>query len=125
MKRIEKPLRKIGLLAFFSALPFACPADPVSHVVLVWLKEPGNPVLRERFIEASRSLNDLPGIISRHVGGPIVTDRSGDRGFDVAITATLKDREALEVYMNHPKHKRVVEEQLKPLVGKIVTYDFQ
>ncbi len=99
---------------------------PFTHVVLVWLKDPGNTEMRKQFVEASRSLNDLPGIIYRHVGVAVASDRViVDDTFDIAVTVTVKDKKAFKEYMEHPKHKKVVEEKLKPLVNRIVAYDFQ
>jgi len=96
----------------------------ISHMVLVWLKEPGNQAMRNQFVAASRSLNDLPGIVNRHVGIVLPSDRNVvDDSFDVAVTVTLRDKAAFDAYMNNPKHKRVVAEKLKPLVGKIIVYD--
>ena len=47
-----------------------------------------------------------------------------DDSFDVAIVMAFKDQAALRAYDNHPDHKKAVEETLKPLVGKMVIYDF-
>lgn len=103
----------------------AQPEGTVSHVIMVWLKEPGNAKMREQFVDASRELNTLPGIISRHVGMAMPSDRSiVDDSFDVAVTVTLKDKAAFQAYMDNPKHKKIVEAKLKPLVDKIVAYDF-
>ncbi len=97
----------------------------VSHVIMVWLKEPGSAKMREQFVNASRELNTLPGIISRHVGVVLPSDRPiVDDSFDVAVTVTLKDKAAFEAYMDNPKHKQIVDAKLKPLVNKIVAYDF-
>ncbi len=102
------------------------PADgPVTHVVLVWLKDPGNAAMRSKFVAASKSLNDLPGIINRQVGIVMPSDRIiVDDTFDVGVAVTLKDKKALQAYMQNPKHKKIVQEQLKPLVNRIVAYDF-
>ncbi len=97
----------------------------VTHVVLVWLKDPGNKAMRNQFIKESRSLNNLPGIIHRHVGEVLPTHRKiADDSFDVAITATLKNEQALQSYLDHPKHKQVVDKKLKPLINRAVAYDF-
>lgn len=98
--------------------------DQVSHIVLVWLKEPGNMEMRKQFVAASRSLNDLPGIVNRHVGVVLPSNRKiVDDSFDVAVTVTLKDKNALQAYLEHPRHQQVLKEKLKPLVGKIIAYD--
>lgn len=97
----------------------------VTHIVLVWLNKPGNAEMRKKFIEASQTLNNLPGIINRHVGEVLPSDRKmEDDTFDVAVTVTLKNEQAYKDYMAHPKHKKVVAEKLKPLVNRAVAYSF-
>lgn len=116
------------VLILFSSFAQAKEQDStgkISHVVLVWLKQPGDQKMRDEFVSASRSLNDLPGIISRHVGVVVPSGRKiVDDSFDVAVTVTLKDKAALKAYMGHPRHKKIVHDVLQPLVGKIVAYDF-
>lgn len=122
-------LSLLGLYSFLlvSINPaYAESDDKVSHVVLVWLKEPGNQKMRHDFVKASERLNKLPGIISRHVGVVVPSDRGiVDDTFDVAITVTLENQQALDAYMNNPEHKKIVQQQLKPLVNRIVAYDFK
>ena len=36
-----------------------------------------------------------------------------------------QDNKPFKDYMEHPKHKKVIEVKLKPLVNRIVAYDFQ
>ncbi len=97
----------------------------VTHVVLVWLKEPGNQRMRHEFVAASEQLNSLPGVIHRHVGVVMPSDRAiVDDTFDVAITVTLENKKALQAYTQHPKHKKILEQQIKPLVNRVVAYDF-
>lgn len=97
----------------------------VSHVVVVWLKEPGNTQMREQFINASRALETLPGVLSRHVSAVIPSDRPKvDDTFDVAVTVTFKNAAALKNYMQNQKHKDMLNKQLKPLVNRIVVYNF-
>lgn len=109
-----------------SANSFAEKAEgTVTHVVLVWLKEPGNKVMRDQFINSSKELNDLPGIIHRHVGEVLPSDRKiVDDTFDVAVTATLKNKQALQAYLEHPKHKQIIEKKLKPMINRVIAYDF-
>jgi heme-degrading monooxygenase HmoA len=97
----------------------------ITHVVMVWLKEPGNEQQRAEFIKASEQLNDLPGIVNRHVG----VVRSSDRiivndTFDVAVIVTMESEAALKAYLNNPKHKKILKEKIKPLTNRVVVYDF-
>ena len=98
----------------------------VSHVVMVWLNDPGNAEMRKQFINASSVLNTLPGVIHRHVGVVMQSDKKNvDDSFDVAVTVTLQDKNALQAYLDNPKHKQVLEKKLKPLVKRVVVYNFQ
>jgi heme-degrading monooxygenase HmoA len=97
----------------------------VSHVVVVWLKEPGNLKIRDHFIQASRQLENLPGVLSRHVSAVTPSDRKKvDDTFDVAITVTFKNQQALKNYLHSKQHKKMVQDKLKPLVERIVIYNF-
>jgi len=97
----------------------------VSHVVVAWLKEPGNQQMRDKFVQASRKLETLPGVLSRHVSEVIPSERPKvDDTFDVAVTVTFKNKQALKTYMQSKKHKKMLHDELKPLVNRIVVYNF-
>ena len=111
------------LLSINAEISFAQDNKQISHVVLVWLKQPGNEAMRKQFIDNSMRLNGLPGIVNRHVGEAMPSNRKiVDDSFDVAVTVTLDNKSALEAYLNNSEHKKVVEAN-KPLVGKIIAYD--
>lgn len=40
----------------------------ITHVVVVWLKEPGNEAHRRQIIEETRKLQTIPGILSLDLG---------------------------------------------------------
>ena len=97
----------------------------VTHVVMVWLKQPGNEQQRNAFIKASEQLSDLPGIVNRHVGVVKASDRAiVDDTFDVAVTVTMESEAALKAYLQNPKHKKILKEKIKPLTNRVVAYDF-
>ncbi len=97
----------------------------VTHVVLVWLKKSGNKAMRRQFISISKQLNDLPGIMYRHVGEVMASERQVvDDTFDVAVTATFKNKKALQAYLDHPRHKEIIHQKLKPMINRVVIYDF-
>ncbi|MCK5830502.1 MAG: Dabb family protein [Methylococcales bacterium] len=115
----------IGLLSLQASSVYAKDNKKVTHVVMVWLKEPGNEQHRGEFIKASNQLNGLPGIISRHVGVVMPSERKVvDDTFDVAMSVTLESEEALQAYLNNPKHKKILHDKIKPLTNRIVAYDF-
>jgi len=96
----------------------------VNHIVLCWLKEPGNIEHRQRIIEVSKSFRDIPEVLEVRAGQVIESDRGiVDDSFDVGICITLGNAEDMNAYLDHPQHRKAVEEVIKPLVEKTVVYD--
>lgn len=97
----------------------------VNHIVLCWLKEPGNIGQSKKIIEASRSFTDIPGVLEIRTGRAIKSDRDVvDDSFDVGICITLRTPEDLERYTTHPIHTAAIKNVLLPFVDRIVVYDF-
>jgi len=97
----------------------------VHHVVVCWLNEHGNKEARQKVIEVSRGFSAIPGVIDVRVGRVIPSEREiVDSSFDVAIYLSFENEQKLFEYLNHPTHKKAVEKTLKPLVRKLVVYDF-
>jgi hypothetical protein len=118
----------IALLVLWLSLPAGANGDshPLEHIVIVWLKEPGNRAAQDRIIEASEVLTAIPGVVSLKSGTVVASDRPiVDSSFDVALIITLVDAAALQAYLSHPLHVTLVEETLKPLVERIRVYDFR
>lgn len=96
------------------------------HVVLVWLKEPGNPDHRARIVEATRSFMAIPGVEEIAVGEPVSSERPMvDDSFDVGLYMVFTSREALEAYQAHPMHEEALGTILRPLASRTVVYDFE
>ncbi len=97
----------------------------VHHVVVCWLNEPGNKEARQKVIEVSRGFSAIPGVIDVRVGRVVHGEREiVDSSFDVAIYLSFENEQKLFEYLNHPIHKKAVEKTLKPLVRKVIVYDF-
>ena len=97
----------------------------VHHVVVCWLNESGNKEARQNVIEVSREFSSIPGVIDVKAGSVIHSEREiVDSSFDVAIYLSFENEQKLFEYLNHPIHKKAVEKTLKPLVRKVVVYDF-
>ena len=100
-------------------------AERVTHVVLVWLKTPGNAAARTKIIETSKTFATIPGVVRVTSGTALPSTRPVvDSSYDVAVVMTFEDEAALRAYDGHPTHKKAVEEVLRPLAGKILIYDF-
>jgi hypothetical protein len=99
------------------------------HVVVIWLKQHGDPEARQKYIEGSKRLSKLPGVLNYDIGSAAEIKRdkpslSVDDSFDVAVSATFDSKESLENYSKHPEHHKVIQEVLKPLVDRYKVYDF-
>lgn len=99
------------------------------HLVVVWLKQHGDVAVRKQYIEASKRLAKLPGVLTYHIGIPAAIKRDNPRpalddSFDIAISSTFENLQALENYSKHAEHQKVIQETLKPLVEKYKVYDF-
>ena len=95
------------------------------HVVLCWLREPGNAAHQERIIEATKAFGQIPGVLDVRAGKSVASERSiVDDSFDVGILIVLESKDALSSYLEHPTHDRAKKEILLPLIERLVVYDF-
>jgi len=98
----------------------------IHHVVLCWLKEPGNLDHQSKIIEATKTFRDIPGVLDAQAGTTVPSNRAiVDDSFDVGILIVVTDEESLSTYLEHPVHQEAKNEILVPLVDKIVVYDFK
>ena len=115
----------LSYLLIYSEIASSEQNKQITHVVMVWLKEPGNEKQRDAFVKASKQLNNISGIVNRHVGVVVASDRViVDDTFDVAVSVTLESEQALKKYLNDPLHKKILHDKIKPLINRIVVYDF-
>ncbi len=98
----------------------------LSHVVLCWLKEPGNTEHRDQIINISRTFKKIPGVLEVRAGEVIASDRLiVDDSFDVGILVIVPDTKRLQEYLDHPIHQDAKRDILLPLVEKVLVYDFK
>ena len=96
------------------------------HVVLCWLKAPGNEMHRKQIIEVTKLFNDIPGVINARAGEVVMSDRDiVDDSYDVGILIVTKNENELQKYLDHPIHQKAKKDVLVPLVDKILVYDFK
>jgi len=122
-------------MKIWSALPLAvllglagCQSQspPVTHVVICWLKKPGDEADRQRLIDEAEKLRSIPGMVTLTAGRPIKSARPVvDWSYDVAFVMTFKDEAALHSYEKNPVHLRAVNDVLRPLTAKLTIYDIR
>jgi len=114
----------ITTLCACSFLPSSSPT--VKHIVVVWLKEPGNTNHRQRILDASQQLRKIPGIISVQGGTVISSNRPVvDSSFDIALVINMRDQEVLSHYAQHPLHQQLLENEFKPLIERYRIFDVE
>jgi hypothetical protein len=103
----------------------ARPAAHVMHIVVCWLKNPGDTAARKQLIDESKAFASIPGVVSVSTGPVMPSTRPAvDSSFDVAVVMKFKDQASLEAYGKHPQHLAAIERTLKPLVTKHIVYDY-
>ena len=101
-------------------------AGGVTHVVLLWLKTPGDAAAIKRVTETSREFRKIPGVLAVRVGRPLPSTRPVvDATFDVGLAMSFADEAALQAYETHPQHVKAVREVLRPLAARIQVYDIK
>jgi hypothetical protein len=97
----------------------------IQHVVVFWLKDHGNVNDREHLIQTAKELAKLPGVLGVKAGMVLPSERSTvDSSYDVAMVFSFESKQALADYLVHPRHRKAVDEIIKPLVSRILVYDF-
>lgn len=116
----------VTLSAFASSATSKTQENKVVHVVLVWLKQPGNHEHIQQVVEVSNQLKEIPYIQEMRIGKSIPSDRAiVDDSFDVGLYMIFANQEDMQRYLVHPDHKNAVKKVLKPLASKIQVYDFE
>lgn len=97
----------------------------LNHVVLCWLKEPGDRENIEKIIAMTQSFQSIPGVLDAQAGKVVLSDRKiVDDSFDVGILIQVEDEATLQQYLDHPRHQKAKDEILLPLIEKVLVYDF-
>lgn len=123
-----------GLMAGCAVLPAQSEVQTetsqrLHHVVIVWLKESGDQRVRQRYIDASRQLSHLPGVLSYEAGAPAVmpqrrASKALDGSYDVAVASVFESQQAFAEFLKNPEYVHIAQELLRPLVEKYQVYDF-
>lgn len=125
--------QKVTLMTLVAVLMMGCTANhpghgspPVTHVVICWLKQPGDLPARVELIQKSRAFEGkIPGLLRVYAGEALPSTRPVvDSSYDVAVVMIFKDEASLRGYEAHPLHQEAVRETLKPLLAKFAAYDF-
>jgi Stress responsive A/B Barrel Domain len=118
----------LSLLASCTSCPMGCKTTAkgkVEHVVLIWLKKPGNAADRDKAISAAKMFQkEIHEIKHLSVGQPLASERPVvDDSFDVGLIMRFANQADLSIYEKHPVHVKAVNDVLKPMAAKLLVYD--
>src|SRR5205085_2548739 len=114
-------------LSFVSAGAQAAAArsGQVTHVMLFWLKRPGNVDDQNFLRRGLRTLRRARGINDMRVGRPLPVDRQDvEQSFDLGVVITFCDRQALEKFERDQRREQALDAMLRPLVRRYTVYNF-
>ena len=112
-------------LAPTGAQAVATRSGQVTHVMLFWLKRPGNVDDQNFLRRALRTLRRARGVNDIRVDRPLLVDRpSVEQSFDLGVVMTFRDREALEKFERDPRREQAIDAMLRPLVRQYTVYNF-
>src|SRR5436853_3297765 len=97
----------------------------VTHVMLFWLKRPGNVDDQNYLLRALRTLRRVRGVSDMRVGRPLLVDRPGlEESFDLGVVLIFRDREALEKFQRDQQPEKAIDAMLRSLVRRYSIYNF-
>jgi hypothetical protein len=117
-------LLALCLLTSCETIPSRAESPEVTHVVLVWLKNPGDAAVRQKLIETAETFESIPGVLDVDAGVVLPSKRAQvDSTYDVGVVIRFESEEALRAYESHPTHTKAVQEVLVPSMKKFKVYD--
>jgi hypothetical protein len=127
-RRVPLMAATMLMLALCASCAHQRAAEPkpgmVVHVVVCWLKTPGDEAQRQQLIDVSKTFKAIPGVVGVAAGRTLPSTRPVvDTTFDVGLVILFRDRQAMNDYLENPIHKKALADTLKPLVGKQIVYD--
>ena len=97
-----------------------------SHIVVLWT-DPAQPDAADKLIAgADKYLKPIPGVLQYHAGKMSPSHRPVvEQSYQVALNVAFPDKKAEQEYQSHPLHLEFVAQCVKPLVKKVLVYDFE
>src|SRR5207248_11788469 len=91
----------------------------VTHVMLFWLKRPGNVDDQNFLRRALRSLRRVRGVNDVRVGRSLPVARPGlEQSFDLGVVMSFRERDALGTFECYQRRKQPIDATHRPLVRK-------
>ena len=122
------PIKRLALSLVLCVVACAATdglAQSLNHVVLVWLKDPGNEAQIDAIIDNVGSLTAIPGVLAVSAGRAIPSERTiVDDSFTVGVNIVLGSTDDIADYVKHPIHTEYIGKYIEGKAARILIYDF-
>ncbi len=95
----------------------------IEHLVLLKVKPDASVEEAEKMMKGLKSLPRLIPVIRELSCGKNTGDRN--QGFTHGLLVRFKSAADLETYVDHPEHKRIVDECLTPVIEDVIVVDYE
>lgn len=97
----------------------------INHIVLLWQKKPLDNSRTKALVVALKKLEEIEVVKKITVGEVIKSNRKiVDDSYNIALLVIFNSQKDMDIYIDHPLHKKIVSEEINPYVQKILVYDF-
>ncbi len=98
----------------------------LTHTVFFWT-DPAKPEAADAVIAGgNKYLKPIPGVLHFHIGKMVPSHRAVvDQTYQVGLSIGFNSKHEEHEYQSHPQHLEFVEHCVRPLVQKVVVYDFE
>ncbi|WP_420638837.1 Dabb family protein [Candidatus Poriferisocius sp.] len=87
----------------------------IRHVVLFRFRDDVDAAQRQAVHDAIATMPEATGVTEAYaIGGDLGL---GEDNYDFAVVADLADRAAYEAYRDHPEHRRIITEVIRPAIS--------
>ncbi len=103
----------------------AVPSGTVTHVVLMYLYDRGDIGARTQVMHSVDQLRGISDVRTIWAGRMLTSTRPiVNQDYDIAMVVTFNGEDAMQHYLDDPKHLEVKKRVLDRYVRKYVVYDF-
>ena len=95
----------------------------MKHVVFFQFKEEVSEKEKAKAVQNFLDLEDVIPEIKKMESGENISDKGLNKGFTHCFVLTFESEATRDIYLPHPEHMRVVEEN-KPVLNDLLVVDF-
>lgn len=95
----------------------------IRHVVMFKFRDDADEAQRRAVHDAIATMPEATGVTEAYTFGPDVGLAEGN--FDFAVVGDFADQDAYLTYRDHPEHRRIVNEVIRPAITDRAAIQFE